>query len=142
MYGIDIPAEGDTLSTNLVINSNDPGAAQEVVNVTVNVDPAVAIGGSAQLPTQWALDQNYPNPFNPETEIRFSIPRTADVKLTVFNILGQKVRSLVNARMEPGYYKARWDGRNNAGVKVSSGIYIYRFESAGFVKDMKMILLK
>ncbi|UCF64807.1 MAG: T9SS type A sorting domain-containing protein, partial [bacterium] len=87
-------------------------------------------------------EQNFPNPFNPSTTIRFQVPRNAQVKLTVFNMLGQKVRTLLNEAMGPGYYDAVWDGRNDTGVNVSSGVYIYKFEAGNYTRVRKMMFLK
>lgn len=93
-------------------------------------------------PTQFKLDQNYPNPFNPTTSIHFEIPQNTDVKLTIFNMLGQEVKTLVNKQMAAGKYDVVWDATNNAGQVVSSGIYFYRIEAGSFVKTAKMLLLK
>jgi hypothetical protein len=94
------------------------------------------------LPTEVSLSQNYPNPFNPTTEIEFAMPESRLVKLTVFNVLGQEVRSLVSGMQEAGYHKITWDGRSNAGIEVPSGAYFYRLETGDYSRSMKMILLK
>jgi flagellar hook assembly protein FlgD len=88
------------------------------------------------------VKQNYPNPFNPITIIKYQLPRTSEVELQIFNILGQKVKTLVKGRVQAGYYEAIWDGRNDLGQQVSTGIYIYRFKAADFQKTLKLILLK
>ncbi|HSP87209.1 MAG TPA: T9SS type A sorting domain-containing protein [Ignavibacteriaceae bacterium] len=94
------------------------------------------------VPSQYSLEQNYPNPFNPGTTIRFSIPEeVSNVKLTIYDALGQKITELVNATLEPGNYNYYWDAFNSA-----SGLYIYelRAESTkgGFISTKKMLLLK
>ncbi|RMG39131.1 MAG: T9SS C-terminal target domain-containing protein, partial [Methanobacteriota archaeon] len=82
------------------------------------------------------------NPFNPSTTINFQIPKSSEVRLVVYNVLGQKVRTLVNQHLETGYYKVVWDGRNEQGEPVASGVYIYRFKAGDFQRDYKMILLR
>jgi Abnormal spindle-like microcephaly-assoc'd, ASPM-SPD-2-Hydin/HYDIN/CFA65/VesB-like, Ig-like domain/FlgD Ig-like domain len=94
------------------------------------------------LPLDYILFQNYPNPFNPNTSIRFQIPQTGDVSLKVYDMLGQEVRVLFEGVSQRGTYTINWDGLNDAGVKMSSGTYIYRMISGDFVQSKKMILLK
>jgi len=79
-----------------------------------------------QIPVHFALRQNYPNPFNPTTEIRFALPQAGQTQLNIFNLAGQKVRTLVHAYRGPGFYSVVWDGRSDAGGSVASGIYIYK----------------
>lgn len=85
---------------------------------------------------------NYPNPFNPETEISFSLPERAQVSLVVYNILGEKVKTLVSQTMDAGTHSIRWDSRDEAGNPVSSGIYFYRLKTENFDQTMKMLLMK
>jgi hypothetical protein len=92
-------------------------------------------------PSEFSLSQNYPNPFNPVTNIRFTVLRTANVKLDVYNIVGQKVRTLVDEEMTPGTYAVDWDGTDESGKAVSSGIYFYRMQAADEFTDMKKMLL-
>jgi len=111
------------------------------------------------LPTEFALQANYPNPFwsgatsparsggNPATMIRYQLPEAATVKLEIFNTLGQKVRTLVNRETQPiGYYNREWNGRNDAGNLLPSGVYFYRFEAKStsqvFAKTRKMLMVK
>ncbi len=95
-----------------------------------------------KLPDKFELAQNYPNPFNPTTTIRFDLPKKSNVKLTIFNVLGQKVSTLFDGEQPAGEYRATWDGTSQSGVKVSSGTYFYRLEADGFVSTKKMLLLK
>ena len=101
------------------------------------------------LPTDFALEQNYPNPFNPITTIRFTLSdarrNTQDARhttLKISNLLGQEVRTLVDEEKEPGYYSVTWDGRDNEGTEVTSGVYFYRLKSGEFIETRRMILLK
>lgn len=94
------------------------------------------------LPVEYKLEQNYPNPFNPSTTISFIIPEKGNVSLVVYNLLGEKIITLVNQEMNPGNHKAYWNGLNSSGIKVSSGIYIYKLSTNNFTMQKKMILLK
>lgn len=96
----------------------------------------------SRLPATFELSQNYPNPFNPSTEIRFSLAKPSDVTLEVYDIMGRVVATLVNEPRSAGYHKVTWDGRNNAGQTVSSGVYFYRLKAGEFVATKKMVLLK
>ena len=103
------------------------------------------IEGSADeenRPTSFSVSQNYPNPFNPATEFLFDLPRASHVKIEVFNILGQKVKSLVDEKMSVGSYVVDWDGKDERGLEVSSGIYFYRMKAGDFSDIKKMVLLK
>jgi len=96
----------------------------------------------AAIPTVYALDQNYPNPFNPSTTIRYQIPTDASVNLIIYNVQGQKIRTLVSKEQKAGYYNVVWDGRNEAGQTVSTGLYLYRVQAGSFVATQKMLMLK
>jgi len=94
------------------------------------------------VPFTFALEQNYPNPFNPATNISYQVAEMSEVKIEIFNILGQKVRTLVNTVQPPGVYKLQWRGVNDAGVPVSSGVYLYKMRAGDFHKVQKMLFLK
>jgi hypothetical protein len=98
----------------------------------------------ANYPRSYALEQNYPNPFNPTTTIRFSIPKAGLVNVSVYNELGQLVKVLANNVYvsTPGTYQLTWDGSNNTGNHVASGVYFYRFSTKDYTNTMKMVLLK
>lgn len=89
-----------------------------------------------------ALVQNYPNPFNPTTTIRFSLARNAHVVLTIYDVRGAHVITLLDEARVPGDHRVVWDGRSDAGVRVSSGIYFYRLTAGDFRETKKMVLLK
>jgi hypothetical protein len=97
---------------------------------------------SVTIPTNYVLEQNYPNPFNPETTIRYGIPEAGTVRLTIYSIDGKVVNELADGFKEVGYHQVIWDGINDSGESVSSGIYIYRMEAGSFSKVRKMIFLK
>jgi hypothetical protein len=96
----------------------------------------------AALPTQFALENNYPNPFNPTTTIMYQLPEDVRVSVTIYNIQGQVVRTLVNEDQKAGYYTIQWDGRSEAGTTVATGIYIYRINAGTFVTAKKMVMMK
>ncbi|MBI5866955.1 MAG: T9SS type A sorting domain-containing protein [candidate division Zixibacteria bacterium] len=98
--------------------------------------------GSAGLPISFALNQNYPNPFNSSTVFRYSTPSSGSVRLEIFDILGRKVRTLVEKSQPAGVYQVTWDGTNSHGETVASGIYFYRLSASGRSESKKMILLK
>ncbi len=97
---------------------------------------------SSFRPSDFSLSQNFPNPFNNETVITFALPRTSNVRIEIFNILGQKVRDLVDERVTAGYKKVVWNGKDNNGKSVASGIYFYQIVADEFVDVQKMTLLK
>ena len=90
-------------------------------------------------PSEFALLDNYPNPFNPETKISFQIPEPARVKLTIYNLHGQKVMTLVNEYRGPGKYVETWSGKDEFGRTVPSGVYVYRLEAGQYVVSNKML---
>jgi len=94
------------------------------------------------VPADYALGQNYPNPFNPATRIEFSIRAESDVRLTIYNLLGQTVRTLVSGRLDAGKHSILWDGRDDGGNDVASGLYFYRMQAGDFVTSKKMLKLK
>ncbi len=96
----------------------------------------------SQVPVEFSLEQNYPNPFNPTTTIKYGLKEQVKVSLKIYNILGQVVKTLVSGNQTAGYKQVVWDGTNEFGAKVASGVYIYRIEAGNFVKSQKMILMK
>lgn len=94
------------------------------------------------LPETFRLSQNYPNPFNPITVIEYSLPEQSHVKIEVFNILGQKVKKLIDEPSSAGYYRIEWDGTDSDGKQVSTGIYFYRMQAGDSIKTKKMMILK
>jgi hypothetical protein len=95
-----------------------------------------------QITTGFKITQNYPNPFNSATTISYDLSKSTHIELTIFNILGQKVKTLVNSRQPAGTYQIQWDGSDNSGRNVASGIYLYRLKAGEFVQIRKMILMK
>jgi len=94
------------------------------------------------LPEVYSLSVNFPNPFNPSTTVQYAVPEAGHVTITVHNMLGQKVQTLVDEFMNAGYHVTQWDGKNESGETVSSGTYVYEMRSGEFVQTQKMILAK
>ena len=97
---------------------------------------------AVKLPQHFALEQNYPNPFNPTTTIAYQIPRPALVRIDIYNMLGQHIKTLVNRKHAAGRYQVIWDGMDDNGTNVASGMYFYRMQAAGFSSMRKLLLLK
>ncbi len=113
---------------------------ENILNEVTSIeDEAIA---DNKLPNKFSLKQNYPNPFNPVTNIEFALPKATDVTITIYNVLGKKVRTLYNGQMNAGSHKLVWNGLNENGSQVSSGIYIYKMEAADFNATKKMVLMK
>jgi len=92
---------------------------------------------ASTIPVAFALEQNFPNPFNPSTTIRYALPSSTHVKLTVYNILGQIVSELVNEEQSAGWKEVKWNASNFA-----SGVYLYTLQADRFVSAKKLLLLK
>lgn len=94
------------------------------------------------LPRDFSLSQNYPNPFNPQTVIEYALPHDSRVQIAVYNVLGRKVKVLKDQWEEAGYRSVVWDGKDQKGEEVGTGIYFYKIQADSFVKTKKMVLLK
>ena len=108
------------------------------------VEPFISIDEekSSGLPNEFDLSQNYPNPFNPVTTIAYALPKQANVRLIIYNLLGQEIARLVDNGQEAGFYSVRWNGRTSGGSLAASGIYFYRLIAGDFVETKKMMLLR
>lgn len=129
-------------STDLLINSNASENSSLIVPINVELIALNEKEESNQLPKEFSLSQNYPNPFNPITKITFGIPKFSDVSLKVYNVLGQKVKTLVERELSPSFHTFEWNGTDDSGNKVSNGIYFYKIEADNFTDTKKMLLLK
>ena len=101
-----------------------------------------AESGPSEMPNTYSLAQNYPNPFNPSTTIEFNMADNGHVKVDVFNLLGQHVKTLLDGQAEAGFNQVQWDGTNNTGESVASGVYFYRLSADNYTETKKMTLLK
>ncbi len=115
-----------------------------LVDLEGNIDVVqnIEIGNLKPTPDIYGLNQNMPNPFNPSTTIGYQLPEAGHVSLVVYNLLGQEVRKLVDESMDAGYYSLVWDGMDDLGRQVASGIYMYRMQASTFSETRRMMLLK
>lgn len=130
--------------TSLAVNSKDvlfaglgEGFVIRSVESTTSVEEI-----SMTIPSSFRLEQNYPNPFNPTTTIIYSLSVGAKVKLTIYNLNGQKVITLVNKEHQPGAYLVQWNGKDESGTKVGSGVYTYRLEAKERTETRKLVLIR
>ena len=126
---------GDSLAD---LQANAAAAQTRYLGIISGMEPLTA----AAAPHTFSLSPNYPNPFNPETTIRFGLPGESHVRLSLYNLLGQRIRTLVDGRERPGMHQIQWDGRNDIGEPVASGIYLFRIEAGDYIKSRKLLLLR
>ena len=117
-----------------VVGSNDDTPNNFVVG-TLSIDEDL-------IPTVFALHQNYPNPFNPTTQIKYDLPEDGLVTISVYDVMGRSIKTLVNSNQSAGYQSVRWDATNNYGEPISAGMYIYTIQAGDFRQTKKMVLLK
>ena len=94
------------------------------------------------IPSKFALNQNYPNPFNPLTTINYDLPKDALVNISIFDVMGREVKTLVREIKQAGYHTINWDSKDNNDRAVSAGIYFYQIQTKDFIRTKKMVLLK
>lgn len=111
-------------------------------NIGVSSSPTGIADQPGGIPGDYALLPNYPNPFNPSTTVRYSLPKATEVRIVIYNILGQRVRRLVDEHRNAGVHQIQWDGRNDSGGQAASGIYFYRMETSDFSISRKMLLVR
>lgn len=145
-FTIDVDASKAPQHTPTLIENRDVAGGKEVIDFAPDFikGQIIVIGKPGlNLPKAYALNGNYPNPFNPKTKISFALPKASKVTLDVYNILGQKVRTLINGDMDAGYQSVEWDGTDDNGVGISSGVYLYKLKAGdSFTKVNKMTFLK
>ena len=129
-----LPAAGD-YRARLKFTGNFPGSL--LVPVTLHATGSEGVDDVAGMPTEFALMQNYPNPFNPSTVIKYALPKQSHVRVSVYNMLGQVVSTLVDEIQGLGYHHVEFSGTN-----LATGVYFYRFEADNFVATKKLLLLK
>ena len=126
------------LENNLVIKKID----SNTVNISIGVGVEVLVENSNITPLEFALHQNYPNPFNPQTNIKFDLSEKAYTSLAIFNLVGQKVATLISKTMDAGSYSVKWEGFNDNGSALPTGMYIYELKNSGQHFMKKMVLVK
>jgi len=135
------PASANVVADKLIIVSNSLTGA-DTVSLTMNA-VLTDVEVITAIPTEFSLGQNYPNPFNPSTTITFALPKAAPVTIEVYNILGAKVRTLFNNQvMNAAFHNVVWDGKDDNGTQMSSGMYLYRINADKFTASKKMMMLK
>jgi len=129
--------------SEIQIRMEDVNNTDDYIEIVFITDTRpVSVTGETTRAKQFILEQNYPNPFNPETTIDYYLPELSDVKLTIFNSIGQKIKELVNLRESAGSYSVKWNGTDDFGRPVASGLYFYKLEAGHFTKINKMVLIK
>ncbi|MDD4050929.1 MAG: FlgD immunoglobulin-like domain containing protein [candidate division Zixibacteria bacterium] len=136
------PVDLEDPNHSLMFYCNDYSSGQAEVKAIRPEFSAISVSAAEALPMAYALSQNSPNPFNPTTTIYFAAPQAGQVKVAVFNILGQNIKDLVDGYMEAGYHQVVWDGKDRSGDAVASGIYFYKISANNFSDTKKMVLLK
>ncbi len=131
-----------TLKGNVEIQKYSLSQSRIIITDPGITKLALSKSGSPVIPKKFAVEQNYPNPFNPTTKIRYALPEPAKVKIVIYNSLGQKVRTLVSGEQTAGYYTAVWDATNDAGNRVSSGLYLLRIKAGEHQAFKKMMLMR
>lgn len=139
-------AESSTGSAKRFGSRQNSNAALRPV-LTVNFTGTLAVKDHTKLPAAFALHENFPNPFaasafNSATAIRYELPRNVKVNLVIYNLLGEKIRTLIDASENAGSKQVIWNGTNDAGVRVANGVYLYRIEADDFTMARKLILTK
>lgn len=128
----------EDINDEIIIITNDPDLPMITIPITL-----IAVSNADLVnPAVTALKGNFPNPFNPTTSIRFSLKESARVKLNIYNLKGQLIKSLVNHEMSAGNHQILWDGKDNRGASVASGIYLYRMQTKDYQSTAKMMLMK
>ncbi|MCL2062741.1 MAG: C25 family cysteine peptidase [Candidatus Cloacimonetes bacterium] len=133
------PTEEIDYSGNMVIASNDETNPEHLVEIIANLEP-VSLGDAIGLSTE--LIGNFPNPFNPETTIRFNVGKAENIQISIYNIRGQLVKLLVNEEFPAGSHEVIWNGTDTHGRTVSSGVYLYRFNTSETSQINRMLLMK
>ncbi len=105
-------------------------------------DKPTRIAESNTGPQAYTIDGNYPNPFNPDTTIKYSTPREGLVQLSIYNVMGQKVRTLMSRTAQAGNHSVRWDGKNDIGLRVSSGVYVVSLRAGSTEVTHRMTLMR
>jgi hypothetical protein len=132
-FGI-INPQGVTVRRTIIVGERN--------NHIENIEIEVIYGDAPELPLDYVLYQNYPNPFNPETNVKFSVPKTSDVTVAVYDMLGKYVTTLFQGKMDRGTKVVNWDGRNSKGALSATGMYIVRMTSGFFQQSRKMAFVK
>ena len=129
--------EGESLTGNTVTPKTVVSDSGKFVLNNVSLSTQIDI-----KPERFSLHQNYPNPFNPSTTIAYDLPIASIVNITIYDMMGRKIKTLVNEYEAAGFKYTQWDGRNDKNESVSAGLYVYLLQTEKFMQNKKMIFLK
>lgn len=132
----------NSATCKIIVMSNDNTSLFDTSKSLFSITPASLVNDNTEAAKSFSLDQNYPNPFNPSTVISYRIPNSAFVNLSIFNMLGQKINTLVNEEKQGGEYHIAWNGNDFNGKEVPSGIYLYTLHAGNIEQVKKMILMR
>jgi hypothetical protein len=135
-----VPVATGEYSGIVTIYSNDNDEEEVTVQLT-GIAVELSVDGH-QIPDKFTLHQNHPNPFNPVTTLRYDLPEDAMVNITIYDMMGRVVRTMVNTQQNTGFKSVRWNATNDAGSSVSAGLYLYMIKAGDFRQTKKMVLLK
>ncbi|SVD24326.1 uncharacterized protein METZ01_LOCUS377180, partial [marine metagenome] len=136
------PDSGDY---SLAENSPCVGTGEDGANMgafDIGCDAIILNISDELVPITYTLHQNYPNPFNPVTTLRYDLPENAMINITIYDMLGREVKTLINQTQDAGYKLVIWDATNDYGKPVSAGIYLYQIQAGEYISTKKMVLLK
>ena len=132
------PASRDGVPIQYTDDNTGFRLAMDIPSVPTGINK----GRTTTLPDEFSLSQNYPNPFNPETTINYELPKSSHIKLEIYNLLAQRVATLVDKQQPAGFYSVQWNGKDDSSRNVASGIYLYLLQTNEFVKVRKLTLLR
>jgi len=130
-----------TQQGQLLGSLNGSGSSIKITNSSVKA-VVLTLNDGANIPKVFALGQNYPNPFNPTTRFTVDVPKTSSVEVTIYDVLGQKVNTLMNGQQAAGSISVQWDGRDANGLPVTSGVYFVHMKADNFTATQKIVLMK
>jgi hypothetical protein len=140
-YDITIDA-GDKMEWVLSSESGDRFVLEGTGEITIQSVQRFVLNRIPVIPEMFTLHQNFPNPFNPITTLSYDLPKDSDVRLSIFDMLGNKVATLVSTYQKAGYKNVTWNATDSMGIPVSAGVYLYQIEAGEFIQTRKMLLLK
>ena len=124
------------------VYANGMESMKALTQVEINTSGIEKEPNETLIPLHYSLSQNFPNPFNPTTQINYAIPEEAHVSLKIYNLQGNLIKTFIDREQEAAYYNLIWDGTNDNGDKVNSGVYIYRIIAGDYTATRRMVMLK
>jgi len=146
-----LPFKNDLIALGYDVQWNEWHEGHQITNFRAHLDNVLEslfpvnitnIQDNNELPSKLSLMQNYPNPFNLMTSISYQLPKSNDVNLIIYNTMGQKVKTLVKQKQNAGFYQVQWNGRNEVGMEVTTGVYFYSLKVGSFMETKKMLVIK